>query len=840
MTNPSGERLPHLFVTDRVADRQFNRPGRGNPRVRPVEERASAATLRDETAGVFEENDHQRAELALSRDELTALGTFITLEGAEVAYQLHLDGLQRRTRGSAMKVPTPRWLLMSVQPGTEEQPERAIVWVADAARAQFLKIFEDYLHRTTKQGNPKNQALVANIARIRSTVLDDLWQSQGNPDRSGSHWWELWLDDSEDAQLALRSFAETFGLQLRTQVIVFTNRIIAWVRCTWSELQLLPFTAVPLAEIRRPEFVDTIVDLTVDEQAEYVVDLAGRLNPPSSDAPAVCLLDTGVARTHVLLADSLHPDDLHDVIGNSGFDVQGHGTRMAGLALHGDLQAAMESGGDVVLTHRLESVRILPNPGEPATEPADYGTVTIAAVTTPEATATRARVFCLPVSTDADRPGEPTLWSATLDALSVGADVIREGEQLSVLARPEWSAARLIVVSAGNVDRDAHDHLRLSDTSVIDDPGQAWNALVVGAHTDLVESPSHPDYAGWYPVAQRGELSPHSRTGMLFGSKWPMRPDICLEGGNVLTDGDQLFAHNVSSLTLPTTGIGSDTAMATANATSAATAQASRIAAKVWARYPSYWPETVRGLLVHAAEWTDRMRSAIDDANGKKNQATLLRRYGWGVPREEDVLSCTRRSATQVIQDDFVPFEGENYRMRRLRIHDLPWPEDVLHELGAQDVRLKLTLSYFIEPSPSKRGWRQRYSYASHHLRFELRNPAETERQFIARINYEAVSAEEGGSTGSGSERWLIGPYQRNNGSLHQDIWEGSGEELAACGQVAVYPVSGWWKRNRRKDRIDLPVRYSLLLSLSTQVENIDLYTPIAAQIGVPVAVILD
>ena len=178
-------------------------------------------------------------------------------------------------------------------------------------------------------------------------------------------------------------------------------------RCTWSELQLLPFTDVPLAEIRRPEFVDTIVDLTVDEQAEYVVDLAGRLNPPSSDAPAVCLLDTGVARTHVLLADSLHPDDLHDVIGNSGFDVQGHGTRMAGLALHGDLQAAMESGGDVVLTHRLESVRILPNPGEPATEPADYGTVTIAAITTPEAPPLgRGSFACQFLQTPID-PGNP-------------------------------------------------------------------------------------------------------------------------------------------------------------------------------------------------------------------------------------------------------------------------------------------------------------------------------------------------------------------------------------------------------------------------------------------------
>ena len=157
----------------------------------------------------------------------------------------------------------------------------------------------------------------------------------------------------------------------------------------------------------------------------------------------------------------------------------------------------------------------------------------------------------------------------------------------------------------------------------------------------------------------------------------------------------------------------------------------------------------------------------------------------------------------------------------------------------AKDVRLKLTLSYFIEPSPSKRGWRQRYSYASHHLRFELRNPAETERQFIARINYEAVSAEEGGSTGSGSERWLIGPYQRNNGYCTRHLGRiRRGARRLRTGRGLS--VSGWWERNRRKDRIDLPVRYSLLLSLSTQVENIDLYTPIAAQIGVPVAVILD
>jgi SpoVK/Ycf46/Vps4 family AAA+-type ATPase len=40
---------------------------------------------------------------------------------------------------------------------------------------------------------------------------------------------------------------------------------------------------------------------------------------------------------------------------------------------------------------------------------------------------------------------------------------------------------------------------------------------------------------------------------------------------------------------------------------SAATAQAAWMAAKIRAHYPEMWPETIRGLIVHTAEWTDEM-----------------------------------------------------------------------------------------------------------------------------------------------------------------------------------------------------------------------------------------
>jgi hypothetical protein len=161
----------------------------------------------------------------------------------------------------------------------------------------------------------------------------------------------------------------------------------------------------------------------------------------------------------------------------------------------------------------------------------------------------------------------------------------------------------------------------------------------------------------------------------------------------------------------------------------------------------------------------------------------------------------------------------------------------VLQELGSASVTLRVTLSYFIEPAASRRGWRQRYSYASHGLRFELQDPLEGEAQFIQRVNREARTEEAGGRPSGGQVSWLVGPNQRNYGSLHPDIWETSGAELASTGKLAVYPVGGWWKNNKNRDRVDQPVRYALVVSLQTEATNVDLYTPVANILHVPIEV---
>jgi hypothetical protein len=832
-------RFAHLWVRERAEDRQFQRRGGGDPKIRDVEARAHGTARQLELREALGKQDEARDQLEPSLEELRSLGVVVVLEGADASYPLRVDSLQRFSQ-HRKEPQRPQWLLLSVTSATTDSPERAMVWISDEYRARFLKLFEDYLARSTAAGRPRNSELVANIGQIRSAVLADLWQSAGSPPSRGRHWWELWLRPVPDALDALRRYVEIRGGRLAERTLSLPDRTVAWVEAEWDQLQELPFTHAPIAEIRRPEFIDTIEDLPQDEQAELAADLGQRVTPPDPDAPAVCHLDTGVRRTHVLLTAALAPEDVHSIVGDSGAPVRNHGTLMAGLALYGSLDDLVLGTATVALRHRLESVKFLPD-RDPGHDPETYGLATAEAASLPEVTAPRrSRAFCMPITTEPDLPGQPTLWSASVDALAAGVDIGRSPAGIALLAAPKPGAARLFVISAGNVapaDFQA-DYRSACDNSPIQDPAQAWNALTVGAYTELTQTPSDPSFAGWTPLSTHGDISPHSRTSLFFGTRtWPIKPDICMEGGNVLANGAGDYHERHPLLCLRTTDLDNDLALGSANATSAATAQAARLAALVFATYPDYWPETIRGLITHAAEWTSTMRAEVGGAPGRTGKLMMLRRYGWGVPSEPDVLTSARNVVTLVTQDQFVPFQGPDFGMRVFRLHQLPWPDAVLRDLGSAEVTLRVTLSYFIEPTASRRGWRRRYAYPSHGLRLELKAPTEPLDDFVRRVNRQAQAEEEGDlpRVSGRPERWLIGPYQRNLGSLHQDIWDGTGADLAASGVLAVHAVGGWWKNTRRRDRANLRVRYALLVSLRTADQSVDLYTPVAVELRVPV-----
>src|SRR5690606_22908985 len=137
-------------------------------------------------------------------------------------------------------------------------------------------------------------------------------------------------------------------------------------------------------------------------------------------------------------------------------------------------------------------------------------------------------------------------------------------------------------------------------------------------------------------------------------------------------------------------------------ATSAASAQAAKMAAEIQFHYPAAWPETIRALLVHSAEWTQPMLDRFLTGTSRSDYLKLLRLCGYGVPNLTRALYCTKRNLTLCVQEELQPFDKHpdrsNYVYRDMHIHQLPWPKEVLRELGNTEVKLRVTLSYFIEP----------------------------------------------------------------------------------------------------------------------------------------------
>ena len=729
--------------------------------------------------------------------------------------------------------------------------QRAAVFVPEGEVGHFIKQLERYALETPKaKRERRHENIYDRVASIRLAALRGLWTDADDAypaNADESIWWEVWLRRTDGRELErLHDFAAQTDMRLSDRRLQFDDRTVMLAHASAETLAMSLDVLGDIAELQRAKETATFfVELDAEDQAEWVLDLKERIeHGADGDPPAVCVLDTGVNNGHLLLAGSLSDSDCHAVDPSWGsHDHKGHGTEMAGLALFGDLTPLLAGNSPVHLRHALESVKILPPPPG-ANDPDLYGAVTADAASRPEIQApARRRVFSMAVtSLDTRDKGQPTSWSSAIDALAAGRMFDPFDKSLRYLDEGENPQQRLFVVSAGNVcnSRLEFEHLARSDTEPVHDPAQAWNALTVGAYTEKVTI-SDPSFATRSPVAPAGELSPWSTTSMTFQQAWPIKPDIVMEGGNIVHDsnGQISVPWECDDLLLLTThSEPNNRLLATSGATSAATAQAARLCAEISASYPDLWPETVRALMVHSARWTPAMMAHFDVAPNKAARVRLVRRYGFGVPSLDRALRSAADAVTLVVQGSIRPFEDG--KMREIHIHDLPWPRDVLAELGAARVKLRVTLSYFVEPNPGRRGWQTKHRYQSHGLRFDVRGATESQDEFRKRLNKQALDEGEKkqpSSASGGSGDWYLGKA-RNSGSLHSDLLVGgTAADLAERGVVAVYPVSGWWKEQKKRDRSDIGARYALVVSIETDAEDADIWTPVANQVGVPIVI---
>lgn len=170
-----------------------------------------------------------------------------------------------------------------------------------------------------------------------------------------------------------------------------------------------------------------------------------------------------------------------------------------------------------------------------------------------------------------------------------------------------------------------------------------------------------------------------------------------------------------------------------------------------------------------------------------------------------------------------------------MHVHELPWPTSALQQLGHVRVELRITLSYFIEPSPGRRGWTRRHRYASHGLRFAVFRPTDNESRFLSRVSKSAVDDGEAndGSLDGDDLAWVVGPQKRGQGSIHSDWCEATAAELAVCNKIAIFPVTGWWRERKHLECWGRSARYSLIVTLETARNDVQLYSEIESAIKV-------
>jgi hypothetical protein len=418
---------------------------------------------------------------------------------------------------------------------------------------------------------------------------------------------ELW--DLGDRRLRERKLAQIVAYIEAREGEVLDQYIgpsitMARVRLQGTLLQTL-LTIEDIATIDQPPQPD----VTTSDACDLVLDNVPPLNGVAEDAPVIGIIDSGV-NDHPFLADVLvGAIGVPATLGSA--DDFGHGTRVGGVAVFGDLRAQL-AAGTLDRGGRLCSAKVVNDRGafeDRRLVPSQMRE----AITTLNARF-GCRIFVVALG-DTKRPydgGKVGTWAATLDELARELDVV-------------------IVVASGNRSPRGgnrleqavteYPHYLLEEATRFFEPAGAMNVLTVGAlaHGEGLDAAVAGDVRV-RPITRENEPSPFSRVGP--GIAGATKPDLVDVGGTLVFDpvvarlrrGEDLASAGV--LTLHHAFL--DALFAAGSGTSYAAPRVAFSAAQLLARLPDASANLIRALLVGSAvipnATRERMRLLGDDA----------------------------------------------------------------------------------------------------------------------------------------------------------------------------------------------------------------------------------
>lgn len=827
---------PHISINAFREGTQYSFPARAQQR-KPLREdyAAHAGALLDQLARALGDVPAPGTDSRLPIEGLKA-GAVV-----EVSTLAPKEGSKTKTVKipAALEFPSQEIVLLRTE-RREDKTESALLFVPDDARGFLQGRIANY-GRDPGNGRRPDVERFEVVETIAAAPVSSLFAEDVDFAARDIVWWELWIQGGAGRAERLAVLARGANLDVHADRLLFPETTVVFVHAAAETLATFA-ARIPgaLMEIRRATgTIEPFLDRDAGGvgQREWVSELAGRITPAPDDVPVVCALDTGVAADHPLLQPGLKAAWAYDSAWGTHDHAPhgGHGTAIAGLLLYGDLEPHMNGSKPVELSHGVESMKLLPPNGFPATKPPSYGVVTQGAVAQVEIERPSIqRAFCLATSTTDFPPSRPSSWSGALDQVAAGSMPGDAADRVPASEAPK----RLVVVATGNVSGGMMADV--APPQPLEDPSQSWNALTIGGFTRKETAPAPPPTLK--PVVPANNRSPFSRGSQALPyDLTPIKPEVLFEAGNMLSDDAGFCAwHEAVSLLAP----GSDTVaepLVPFWATSAAAGVAGNFVGRLQAALPELWPETYRALAIDSATWPGPIRKQLVGrgahwkTGSKSIKQQIVREVGYGVPDIDRAVLSARNDVTMIAESEIQPFafsaDGRSGVFNEMHFYSLPWPRAALEGLENEIVTMKVTLSYFIEPNLTGKAATRPDTYRSFGLRFTMKKRSETEATFRARVN----AAQEGDGSAAENEKdcWLLGPKAIQAGSLHCDLWRGYAIDLAGHDSIAVYPVGGWWKSHLGQNRVSDRGRYALVISIAAPGQAIDLHAEIAALVRV-------
>ncbi|HEX7183138.1 MAG TPA: S8 family peptidase [Thermoanaerobaculia bacterium] len=604
--------------------------------------------------------------------------------------------------------------------------------------------------------------------------------------------------------------------------------------------RILEDSAVELGRCEQVMFFRPVGQVLVelpDREPEDVSLQAQNLGETPAGEPIAALLDGLPLANHEWLAGRLIIDDPDRWEDQYPANVRHHGTAMASLILHSELDAPA-----VPLSRPLYVRPVMkPHPQDPKREtiPPDCLTVDLIQRAVlrmlkrdgaePPA-APSVRIINLSLA-DRARPFDryPSPWARLLDDLAVQYNVlfvvsagnhphrielsVPRSELESLLTDPETLVGETL-----RAVRDDNRHRRLLS------PAEAINALTVGAlHSDASpQSPLPPD--GIDPLA--GMALPAFYNAQGLGFRRAVKPEVFFAGGRLLyrrTYGsDQVSLESIDSgrppgqkVAAPGVSPGELSGVRYIRGTSNAAALVTRVACQLHdvldeLRSTSEGPAPededlailIRALLVHGSCWGDSQAVLEGHLGAHRGDPEFSRICGFGDLDAARVLACTDQRVTLL--------GWGAIQKRQAFAYDLPLPPSLSGERFLR--RLVTTVAWFSPIHP------RHHRYRRAHVWLTRYGGQRRDEEAMTRLGLHRAGAEQ---------------YLARRGTVQHEVYEGEravtyGEDEALTFQVNCRSDAGELERY---------VRYGLAITLEVpESTGLSIYEEIRTRIRPPIA----